>query len=52
MTIAVPHSSTGYRVNADTATGDRRVGVVTDDSAARTIAAHTSTGNVTIEYAG
>jgi|GEM_PF-5042504 hypothetical protein len=52
VTITVPRSSTGYHVTANTDTGDRRVRVVTDDSASRTIAAHTETGDVTVDYTG
>ncbi len=52
VTITVPRSSTGYHVNADTDTGDRRIRVVTDDSAYRTVDAHTGSGDVTVDYAG
>lgn len=49
ITVTVPRSSTGYRVTADTDTGDRRVGVTQDQSATRTIVAHTDTGDVTVD---
>ena len=52
VTVTVPRSSTGYDVDAATDTGDRRIRVVTDDAASRTVVAHTGSGDVTVDYAG
>jgi hypothetical protein len=46
--LTVPE--TVYRVDADTSSGDVRVGLTNDPQAARRISAHTSSGDVTVEH--
>jgi Putative adhesin len=48
--ILVPPSGAGYRVDVDTHNGDRSVGVRVDDSAARLLRAHTSSGDAILDY--
>jgi DUF4097 and DUF4098 domain-containing protein YvlB len=50
--ILVPPTSDGYRVDVDTDSGDRSVGVRADDRSTRLLRAHTHSGDAVVDYGG
>ena len=50
--ILVPPGGEGYRVDAETHSGDRTVGVRVDDASGRRLRAHTTSGDAIVDYAG
>jgi DUF4097 and DUF4098 domain-containing protein YvlB len=50
--IVLPDGADAYKVDADTSSGHRDADIRTDPSSTRSIKAETSSGNLTIEYAG
>jgi len=51
VAVLVPPGSEPYRVDADTNSGDRSVGVVVSDRSSNAITAHTNSGDVVVDYA-
>jgi hypothetical protein len=50
VTIRIPSGTEKYKVDAETSSGDESASILSDSSAARTITAKTSSGDVTVEY--
>jgi hypothetical protein len=50
VTIRIPDGTDPYKVDTDTSSGDEAMSIRHDPTAARTIKAETSSGDVTIEY--
>ncbi|HET6548613.1 MAG TPA: DUF4097 family beta strand repeat-containing protein, partial [Solirubrobacter sp.] len=50
VTIEVPPGPEKYRVDLETASGDRQLGVETSESSAHVLRAHTNSGDATVGY--
>jgi Putative adhesin len=50
VTIQIPSDTEAYKIDSETSSGDESATIRQDQSAARTITAKTSSGDVTIEY--
>jgi DUF4097 and DUF4098 domain-containing protein YvlB len=50
VAVLVPPGSEMYRVDADTNSGDKTVGVATSSRASHAISAHTNSGDVVVDY--